>query len=247
MIRRAKDMQSYRIHATDGEIGKIDDLSFDDNAWVVRYMVVETGSWLDQRRVLISPISVRAVNWEKDEVYVSLTRDQVKNAPEIDTHEPISRENELSFYRYYGWPFYWAGEGLWGGAMAPGALYGVPFVEPTLDAGKKDAESTSPTEVGNAITSDSHLNSMSQIFGFGIHARDGQVGHLSDFLIDDESWRINYMVINTSNWWSGKKVIVPPTWVKQINRADRQITVDLKRETIKNSPEFDPETILNRA
>src|SRR5512142_1466735 len=103
MIRRAKDMQSYRIHATDGEIGKIDDLSFDDNAWVVRYMVVETGSWLDQRRVLISPISVRAVNWEKDEVYVSLTRDQVKNAPDIDTHEPISRENELSFYRYYGW------------------------------------------------------------------------------------------------------------------------------------------------
>lgn len=247
MIRRAKDIQSFRIHARDGEIGEIDDLYFDDNNWVVRYMVAETGTWLEHRRVLISPISVRVVNWETSEVHVSLTCDQVKNAPDIDTHNPISRQNELSFHRYYGWPFYWAGEGLWGGAMAPGALYGVPLVEPMLDVDKQEAQSTPPIEVGNETTTDTHLRSTGQVLGFRIHARDGQVGHLSDFLIDDESWRIDYMVINTSNWWPGKKVIVPPTWVTQINWADRQITVDLKRETVKNSPEFDPETILNRA
>lgn len=247
MIRRAKDIQSYRIHATDGEIGEIDDLYFDDHAWVVRYMVVETGTWLEHRHVLISPISVRVVDWETNEVYVSLTRDQVKNAPDIDTHKPISRQNEISFHRYYGWPFYWAGEGLWGGAMAPGALYGVPLVEPMLDVDKQKAESAPPIEVGTETPADTHLRSTGQVLGYRIHARDGQVGHLSDFLIDDESWRIDYMVINTSNWWPGKKVIVPPTWVTQINWADRQITVDLKRETVKNSPEFDPETILNRA
>jgi hypothetical protein len=239
-------MQSYRLHATDGEIGKIDDLYFDDNAWVIRYMVADTGAWLEHRRVLISPISVRSVNWETSEVYIALTRDQVKDAPDIDIHNPISRENELSFHRYYGWPFYWSGEGLWGGAMAPGALYGVPFVEPMPDLGK-EAEGAPPIEAGKETTTDTHLHSTSQITGYGIQARDGQVGHLSDFLIDDESWRINYMVINTSNWWSGKKVILPPTWVKQINWVDGRITVDLKRETIKNSPELDPEAILSHS
>ncbi len=246
MIRSVKDMQGYRIHATDGEIGKIDQIYFDDKAWVVRYMVVDTGTWLEDRRVLISPISIKVVNWETHQVNVSLARDQVKNAPDIDTEKPIARQNEIAFHQYYGWPFYWSGEGLWGGAMVPGALYGVPPVGPDLNEQKQEADAIAGN-LQTGTTNDIHLRSTGEVFGYRIHARDGEIGHLSDFLIDDESWRIDYMVINTSNWWSGRKVIVPPTWVKEINWADQQVTVDLKRETIKNSPEFDPETILNRA
>lgn len=250
MIRSIKDLQGYRIHSIDGDIGKVSEFYFDDKDWTVRYMVVDAGTWLEDRLVLVSPIAVSSVNWDTHEVEVSLTRDQVQHAPDIDTHMPISRQNEEAFHKYYGWPFYWAGEGLWGGAMVPGALYGIPFVGPAVDVSpeQKQAETLQEQPPGGEQTPpDTRLRNTREVLGYGIEARDGDIGHLSDMLIDDESWRISYLVIDTSNWLFGKKVIIPPTWVRQMNWADQQVTVDLDRDTIKNSPEFDPEIILNRA
>ncbi len=58
MLRNAKDLHGFKIRATDGELGTVDQLYFDDETWAIRYLMVETGGWLGGRRVLISPISV---------------------------------------------------------------------------------------------------------------------------------------------------------------------------------------------
>lgn len=238
MLRSVKDLTDYAVDSTDGDIGKVSDVYFDDDAWVVRYLVVDAGSWLEDRRVLISPISMQTANWNENRIRLSLTRDQVRKSPDIDTHKPISRQNEMLFNQYYGWSYYWAGTGIWGAGMYPGLLAGE---SPTIPVATEDALNK-PQD-----PQDTHLRSADDVKGYRIHARDGEIGHLSDFIIDDESWRINYLVISTSNWLPGKKVIVPPTWVQKVSWADQEITVDLKRETIKNSPEFSPETLLNKA
>ncbi len=239
MIRSAKDTLGYTIHATDGEIGKVRDLFFDDKQWTIRYLVVDTGAWLSGRTVLISPASVTAADWEGRAVRVMLTREQVKNGPDINTELPISRRVEMEFHRYYGFPFYWGGGAVWGPGMTPGALAAAAVTSPVLEQEEQDTERSEDQE-------ESHLRSVRVIDGFAIQARDGEIGRVTDFLFDDETFRINYMVIDTSNWWSGRKVIVPPTWVTDVDWAEKQVNVDLKRETIKDSPEFDL-AALNRS
>ena len=91
MLRSMKDLENYAIRATDGNIGHVKDFYFDDEAWVVRYLVVETGTWLSSRKVLISPIAIGQLNWADKIPPVSITREQVKNSPDIDTDKSVSR------------------------------------------------------------------------------------------------------------------------------------------------------------
>ncbi len=255
-----KHLHGFAIHAVDGDIGKVEDLYFDDSAWTIRYLVVNAGSWLEDRRVLVSPISVTGVDWLGHRIDVSLTCNQVKNSPDIDTHKPISRQNEITFYRYWGYPIYWGGVGLWGGGTYPGLLAQTGLarkaagVEPEVrtagsstnpgQAGREPESSESAAETDNQ---DTHLRSTREVTGYGIHARDGEIGHVEDFVINDQTWRIDHLVIDTSNWWLGKKVIIAPTWVQAVDWADERVTVDLEREAIKNGPEFSPEALAERS
>ncbi len=232
MIRSVKQTIGDTVHATDGEIGKVVDCYFDDKEWVIRYFVVETGDWLQDRDILISPVSITAADYGGDELRTMLSREQVKNAPDINTKVPVSRRVEMEFHRYYGFPFYWGGDAIWGPGMTPGALAAAAVTAPLLEQEEESAEKTENPE-------ESRLRSSDVVTGFTIQARDGEIGHVSDFLFDEETFRINYMVVDTSNWWIGKKVIVPPTWVTKVDWAAKQVWVDLKRETIKDSPEFD--------
>jgi len=213
LIRSAIDLQSYAIYATDGDLGKVDELYFDDDTWTIRYLVVQTGTWLSARRVLISPISVHEADWQNRQILMSLTQDQVRNSPDIDTAKPVSRQNEREFYQYYGWDVYWISPGIY-------------------EYRNKRDDTQNP-----------HLRSTKEVIGYHILANDGEIGHAYDFLFDDESWCIQYMLIDTINWWFGKKVIVSPTSIKAIFWAERQIAVDLERTAIQTSPMFDPETL----
>src|SRR5689334_4092581 len=114
MIRGADGLKGFTIGATDGEVGGVNDLYFDDERWVIRYLVVDTGNWLPGRKVLISPHAVRTTQWELRRVDVALTRQQVKGSPDIDTDKPVSRQHEAAFFSYYGYPAYWDGTSLWG-------------------------------------------------------------------------------------------------------------------------------------
>ena len=116
MLRTMKDFEDYAIHATDGVIGHVKDFYFDDEAWVILYFVVETGGWLSSRKVLISPIAISHPDWTDKVLPVSITKEQVKNSPDIDTDKPVSRQHEMRYLGYYDYSYYWGGVGLWAAA-----------------------------------------------------------------------------------------------------------------------------------
>ncbi|MEO6280293.1 PRC-barrel domain-containing protein [Roseateles sp.] len=240
MLRNLKDLENYKISATDGEIGHVKDFYFEDDAWAVRYFVVDTGTWLSSRQVLISPISVRHPDWLARTLPVSISKEQVKNSPGFDSDKPVSRQNEEEVMGYYGYPAYWDGGGLWGEglypyAMAPGfGGYGVDRVQRELEL-----EAYLRDERARHRNDDPHLRSCNAVSGYHIHATDGDIGHVSGFLVDDETWAIRYLVVDTSNWWVGHKVLIAPPWIKGVHWKDRTVAVDLSRESVKSAPRYD--------
>lgn len=227
-LRSFKDLEGYRILATNGDIGKVCDFFFDDEFWALRYLVVDTGRWLPSRKVLLLPSVLEKPNRSERRFAVVLTREQVKNSPGVDTDKPVSRQHEIELHVYYGWPFYWTASGTWPAPMMP-----VPLVEPP------------PHETGEA--GNPHLRSVREIIGYGVEARDSQVGQVEDFIADDETWTIRYLVVDTRDWLGGRKVLVSPEWITgPIRWADRTVKLIMTGENIKNSPEFDPGAPVSR-
>jgi PRC-barrel domain len=232
MLRSAKDVRGYALVATDGELGSVHDLYFDDETWMVRYVVVDTGNWLPGRRVLISPVSVNQPDWVARQMPVSLTREQVKNSPSIDTHKPVSRQHELEQLRYYGYPPYWVGPAVAGSLATPAGVVQAPQGQPA-----------SAVQVG---TADSHLRSCREVAGYHLHATDGELGHVDDFLFGDLDWAVRYVEIDTSNWWFGRKVLVAPEWIDTIDWQQREVRVDVSRDAVQRAPQYDAVAHVNR-
>jgi len=243
MLRSTKVLRGYTLRATDGEIGSVDDFLFDDEQWAIRYLVANTGGWLTGRLVLISPIVLGQADWEAQTLAVALTRTQIEQSPDIATDRPVSRQHEAELAQYYGYLPYWGGMGIWGAGMTPYTLGGgvvPPAVPPGGATATERALASAPTEHG-----DQHLRSVREVTGYHIRARDGAIGHTDDFIVDDETWAIRYMVVDTRNWWPGKHVLVAPEWIGAIDWGTSTVEVDLQRETIKQAPEYDP-AMLNR-
>lgn len=246
-LRSAKDVRGYSIQATDDTIGHVEDFFFDDEMWALRYFVVNTGNWLFGRNVLISPLSVQGVDWANQRVDVALTRQQVKDSPDIATDRPVSRQQELEYLRYYNYTPYWGGGGIWGAA----GMYPPAPAYPNAITPSAPETTGTQREIDRAIQAeeaaqDKHLRSANEVHGYHIQASDGEIGHISDFIFDDANWAIRYLVIDTRNWWPGKKVLLPPSWAHEINWPDRLVHIDLRRDTIKAAPEYEPDTLLNR-
>ena len=234
MLRNAKVLETYALRARDGDIGKVRDFYFDDQDWHIRYFVVDTGSWLTGRRVLISPEAVNGQLWADRMIPVALTREQVKNSPSIDTANPVLRQHEMELRHHYGWPPYW---GVVFPEAATRALFGVPAAH---QAGSAEDWHQAPSTADHEPGDDSHLRSAGETIGYHIEAADGAIGHIDDFLVDDDSWRIRYLVIDPRNWWPGRKVIVAPGWIREVSWAESTVFTDLSRATIKGSPAYDP-------
>jgi hypothetical protein len=229
MLRNAKTVEGFELRARDGRIGHVRDFFFDDEHWTVRYIVVNTGGWLSGREVLISPVSVSMPEWRSKVLPLNLTIEQIRNSPGIDTAQPVSNEDELLLTQYYNWPAYW-------GAYADG--FGLPIVPPPMLVPPTEAASRRRTDTGSQVA-DHHLRSMQRIRGYHIEAIDGSIGHADDFIFDDIDWSIRYLVVDTRNWWPGKKVIVAPQWITGVGWDDAKVTIDLTRETIRQSPAYD--------
>jgi len=215
VLRSLKDLEHYKVYATDGDVGSVANFLFDDEHWTIRYLVVKTGSFLNERRVLISPISFREIDWAAGRFHVALTIDKVKNSPDVDVDRPVSRRHERDYYGYYGWPYYW---GAW----------------------------INPTAADYEAPGDGHLRSAQEVRGYHIQGSDDSIGHVDDFIVDDETWRIHYLVVDTGNWWLGKKVLVAPQWAKSVSWEERNVHVSLSRQAIKDCPEWDPYAAVNR-
>jgi len=231
MLRNAKDLQGYTIHATDGDIGHVEEFFFDDESWIIRYLVVDTGTWLTGRKVLISNYSIGETNWNERKIFVKLTREQVKNAPDIESDMPVTRYWEAQYHDYYSYPYYWDGAGLYGVGIYPGVL----------------TAAAQPAVAGVAeVPEDSHLQSTHDVMGYDIEAADGEIGHIEDLIIDDKIWTVRYLEVDTRNWWPGKKVLLAPSWIQHIDWPEGKVRVNLLREVIQNAPEYDPSQPIGR-
>jgi hypothetical protein len=230
MLRTASNLKGTSIAATDGDIGSVQDLYFDDLSWTIRYLVVDTGTWLPGRQVLISPLSVRP-SGTSDAVQVALTKNQVEHSPSVDADKPVNRRYEEEYARYYGYPQYWSGPYRWGAS---------PY------AGETMVPAGAPAPRRTKAPRDRALRSVRDVTGYYIEATDGDIGHVEDFMIDDREWAIRYMIVDTRNWWPGKKVVVSPDWIRKVSWRESKVFVDLSREGVKTAPEYDPDHPMQR-
>ncbi|SFF43868.1 PRC-barrel domain-containing protein [Pedobacter antarcticus] len=229
MLYNVKSLVGFHIGATDGEIGKVEDFYFDDETWTIRYLVVKTGGWLSGRKVLISPSAVNQPDWENEIFPVNLTQEQIKNSPDIDTDKPVSRQQEIELYSHYAWPYYGiGGVGFYGGMGMTGMTETRTPLEESIAASNPDQQ-----------TGDPHLRSTSEVKGYQIHATDGEIGEVEDFVMDDNSWTLRFMVVDTGNWFPGKKVLISPRWLTDIQWSNSAVYLDLPVDAVKNSPEYD--------
>ncbi len=238
MLNALSQLSGSTLTATDGEIGHVKQAYFDDHAWAVRYLVVDTGTWLSGREVLISPYAVRQPVGSGKTIDVSLTRQQVENSPDIDTHKPVSRQHERDYLSYYAYPEYWAGGELW-------SMSALPLLPPNLPLAGSEAEMAA--HAVEVPAEDVHLRSSNVVTGYNIQAADHSIGHVKDFLFDDASWAIRYLVIDTRNWWpGGKKVLLATHWIDRIDWAEQTVYTQLTREQVKASPEYDESATVDR-
>lgn len=224
MQKTVSELKSYALGAADGEIGSVSDFLFDDNFWAVRYLVADTAKWLPGRRVVIPPIALGKIDWQKKIIPVSLTREQVKHSPELNTRD-FSREQESAYFDYYGWPYYWVSGQDWEAGVCAGGLA---------------AAQRTVSERVQEEARDTTLRSAAEMAGYPIEATDGAIGHVEDLVADDETWELRYVIVDTGNWWPGKKVPVSPEWIDRINWNDAKVFLDLSRQAIQSSPEYDP-------
>jgi hypothetical protein len=225
MLQSIKQLYGEKLGALDGEIGRVQDFYFSDQNWAVRYLVADTGNWLPGRKVLLSPQAIGALYQDGKVLLVNLTRKQIEDSPAIDLHKPVSRQYEEDYYQYYGWPYYWQGDGLWG-------MSGFPILE----------SPAKPSPGGQTIgkdpkrePADAHLRSSQAVKGYHLQASDGITGHVADFMMDDESWAIRELVIKTGNRFTGKEVRIPAGKVKRISYDESTVFVNLTKEAVEQS------------
>jgi uncharacterized protein YrrD len=236
MLLNAKKLERCTLRATDGEIGRVHDFYFDDQEWVVRYLVADTRRWLPGRQVLIAPASLEQPELERRNVPVRLTMDQIRHGPGIETERPVSRQMEGELSAYYGWPVYWGSAIAPGGMSEPMAGIGAPGM-----IGPQGGASPSATAVAEEEKGDPHLRSMRELVGYHIQASDGELGHVDDFLLDPRNWAVRYLVIDTRNWLPGRKALLAPKWINRFVWEDAKVYVDLPQKLIRTGPAYDPE------
>jgi hypothetical protein len=240
MLWSASTFNNYAIAAIDGRLGAIKDWLFDDVSWSVRWLVVDSGRWLSDRKVLLPPSVLGRIDEKLREISTTLTARQVKDSPPTDTNWPVSRQMETDIYDYYGWMPYWSNTALTspdGGA--DGGLAAPPL--PGLRLGHQGSKSR--REHGD----DPHLRSTEFVTGYRIQASDGEIGHVADFLLGETDWRIRYLVVDTKNWWPGKKVLISPRSATKIDWTDKLVYLDLDRQKVKDSPPYDSSTLADAA
>jgi uncharacterized protein YrrD len=239
MLNSVKELAGFSVFAPDeDEIGTVREVYFDDARWAIRHLVVDTGGWFSDRRVLVSPHAARGLDRARRRLMVALTRQQVQQAPSADTDRPVSRQYEAAAYDYYGYPYYWGGDELWGMLEVPLGGATAPFVSPAAEPGVRLAPERAQVQ---AERGDPHLRSSREVIGYDVAARDGDIGHVHDFLFDARSWQILLLVVDTHNWLPDRLVLVPPGSVDKVDRPSLHVGVAVSRLAVEASPPYEPQ------
>jgi hypothetical protein len=230
MLRVGSALMGYRIEAADGTVGTVSNFLFDDQTWKVRWLVVDTGTWLTTRLVLVHPSAIGRVDYLERVIPVTLTKERIKDSPDMLLDRPVSRQNEFNLYDYYDW------DPLWGRS------YFGPNAPPPAGAEHAVAEAG---VLSNLEGNDPHLRSLSAVTGYDIQASDGAIGHLENALLEDDGWDIRYLIVDTRNWWAGQHVLVSPHAVLGISWSEQLIYLNVSREQVKASPPWAPLDLID--
>ncbi len=217
MLLVVSALKGYAIEASDGRIGAVNDVLFDDETWKMRWLVIETGTWLNERKVLVHPSAIGQADHERQELRVTLTKAQVKGSPDIFQGQPVSRQMEAHLFDYYGWDRYWGSSYFGAGAIAS-PLSSPPYF------GAGAINEAAGAEAG-PDSGDPHLRSVAAV----------------------AAWDIRYLIVDTRNWWPGKHVLVSPYAVREISWSDRLIRLGVARDQVKASPPWDPADMIDEA
>lgn len=241
MLRNALRLIGLAVEATDGPVGSVADLLFDDRHWTVRWVVVDTGGWLADRQVLLAPAMLGeppAPDDARRAFRVALTRWQVERSPDISSDEPVSRQHEVELFEHYRHEPYWAG----GDPFSPGAPHWTAADMPKL------APVAAAEHDEHRCTGDPHLRSTTEITGYLVEARDGDVGEIEDFLIDPTltAWTIRYLVLDAGRWLPGRNVLIAPRWLSDIDWQSRTVRIDRCLRHIKEAPVYDAGAAVDR-
>jgi uncharacterized protein YrrD len=228
MLQSLKQSHGNKLGASDGDIGQVKDFYFDDQSWAVRYLVADTGSWLPGRQVLLSPHAIGSLHQDGKVLRVKLTRKKIEGSPAIESHKPVSRQHEEEYHRYYGWPAYWLGDGMWG-------MSGVSVLETPAKALPAESATTNGPHPQPA---DAHLRSTQAVSGYHVQATDGIIGHVCDFMMDDKNWAIGQLLVKIGHRFTGNEVLVPVGQVDRISYDDSTVFVNLTKEAVEKSPAY---------
>jgi len=226
MLRSIKQLYGNKLGATDGEIGNVKDFYFDDRNWAIRYLIVDTGTWLPGRQILLSPYSLGRLDQTEKILRVNLTRKQIESSPSIDLHKPVSRQYEEEYYRYFGWPYYWQGEALWG-------LSGFPILE---SAGQPLPSKPAPASSPPTVPADAHLRSTQAVNGYQVRMGKDMIGHVCDFMVDAGSWKIGQLAVKTGHRLSGAETLITTKEVDRISYEESTVFATLTPEAVAAVP-----------
>jgi hypothetical protein len=224
-LQNTSELGGTKLAALDGDIGHIRDFYFDDNIWVIRYAVADTGAWLPGRLVLLSPHAFGKLDQREKTLHINLRKRQIEESPPIESHKPVSRQYEVEYYRHYGWPAYWAGDAMWG-------MGGYPVLVPPAE-GEIEAQRI------YYHRDDKHLQSTQDVIGYPIQAVDGVLGHVRSFMVDDRSWAIREMIVEAGHWYSGKEIRIPVSQIERISYLDSKVIVTLTMAEIEKTVEHE--------
>ena len=244
MLAKLMNIIDFRIEAADGAIGEVHDFYFDEETWMIRYLVADTRRWLPGKRVLLPPDAFGELNWATSRFPIKLTQDQIRNSPDIAEDLPVSRQREIDLHSYYGWTPYWDLYPVGHGPVPlvhPDAVGHAPI--PSAGSGPAPDPSSIPSARDRG---DPNLRSVREVKGYSIAATDGELGQVKDFVAETDSWRVLYLLVDTGDWLPGRAILLPIDWITDISWPSRHVVVDLQRQRIEEGPPLDPDAPITR-
>lgn len=229
MLMSFRDLRRFEVTGTDGRVGTVDDLLFDDRDTQVRHLVVDTGGMLKPHPVLLAPELIDSVVSEERRVGVTLDRAHIAASPPVESHPPVSRRDEDAVRGYFGLP----------------PLHGV---DPgtTADARGRPASehrgdvAAIEREVIRRDQADPHLRSAATWLGYGVEGTGEHLGAVDDLLVEPgETWRVRHLVVDTGRWLPGEQRLVATAWIGAVSHDARCVRVDADRERMRQAPDFE--------
>ena len=216
LLQTIRDLERYTLLAVDGELGGVKAFYFDVETWIVRYLRVKIADRSMEKHVLISPIAIGEMNEDEKTIHIELACEQIQNSPPIDPARPLSRQDEIDYYRYYNWTPYWE-------------------LSPSSGSLRSRIRLVDPSESAIPGAEQTALHSTGELKGYMVRALDGEIGHIDDFILDTQYWMIRYLQIDTADWWPGKCILINPAWIEDLRWRKQDMSIAATREGIRQA------------